>query len=141
MTYATQADMIARFGEDDLIRLTDRDDPPLEAVDATVLAAAQADAAATIDSFVASRYTLPLSPAPRVLAGIECDLAWFNLQRGRVTEDAQKRKDDALRFLRDVSAGKASLGPDASNALPAEAGGVLVTSTDPVFSPETLSDY
>lgn len=141
MTYATQADMIARFGEEDLIRLTDRDDPPLEAVDATVLAAAQADAAATIDSFVASRYTLPLSPAPRVLAGIECDLAWFNLQRGRVTEDAQKRKDDALRFLRDVSAGKASLGPDASNALPAEAGGVLVTSTDPVFSPETLSDY
>lgn len=141
MTYATQADMIARFGEEDLIRLTDRADPPLEAIDATVLAAAQADAAATIDSFVASRYTLPLSPAPRVLSGVECDLTWFNLQRGRVTEDTQKRYDNAMRYLAKVSDGKVSLGPDASNALPAEAGGVLVTSTDPVFSPETLSDY
>lgn len=141
MTYATQADMTARFGSEDLIRLTDRADPPLDVVDAVVLAAAQADAAATIDSFVVVRYTLPLSPIPLMLKNIECDLAWFNLMRGRPTDDAQKRKDDAMRQLRDISAGKASLGVDAVGAAPTESGGVSFTSGAPVFTPETLSDY
>ena len=90
MTYATQADLVTRFGEEDLIRLTDRADPPLDAIDSAVVAAALADAEAVIDGYVATRYTLPLATTPLLLRQIECDLAWFILQRGNPTEDAQK---------------------------------------------------
>ena len=143
MPYATQADVIARLsgGEEDLIRLTDRADPPLEAVDATVLASAQVDATATINSFVSVRHTLPLTPVPTTLVGIESDLIIFNLMRARPSDDVRKARDDALRFLRDVASGKASLGVDATNTAPAESGGVFVTAGTPVFTASSLGDY
>ena len=143
MSYATQADVIARLsgGEEDLIRLTDRADPPLEMVDVAVLASAQVDATATINSFVSVKYSLPLTPVPATLVGVECDLIIFNLMRGRPSEAVQKARDDAMRYLRDVSAGKASIGVDAGNTAPAESGGVFVHSGTPVFTPETLGDY
>ena len=143
MPYATQFDVINRLpgGQEDLIRLTDRADPPLEAVDTTVFASAQVDATATINSFVAIKHTLPLTPVPTTLVGIESDLIIFNLMRGRPSEAVQKARDDALRFLRDVAAGKASLGVDAANTAPAQSGGVFVHAGSPVFTPETLGDY
>lgn len=141
MTYATQADLVTRFGEEDLIRLTDRADPPLDAIDSAVVAAALADAEAVIDGYVATRYTLPLATTPLLLRQIECDLAWFILQRGNPTEDAQKRQQAAIAMLRDVSKGALSLGPDAANAVPTDAGGVQVSAGDAVFTPSTLADY
>ena len=141
MSYATQAQMIARFGEEDLIRLTDRADPPLDVIDSNVLSAAQADAKAIIDSYVATRYTIPLVATPLLLTQIECDLAWFILQRGRPTDDATARNKTALSMLRDISMGKVSLGPDALNTIPADAGGVLIAAAAPVFTPELLRDY
>ena len=141
MTYATRQDMIDRFGEGDLARLTDRADPPLEAIDDTVLNAALADAKAQIDAYVAARYALPLPTVPTVLKGYECDLAWFILQRQHPTDEATARHKAAMSFLRDVSTGRVSLGPDATNTLQAETGGVFITADAPVFSPSTLSDY
>ena len=143
MPYATQADVIARLsgGEEDLIRLTDRADPPLDVVDAAVFASAQVDATATINSFVMVKHTLPLTPVPTTLVGIECDLIIFNLMRARPSDDVRKARDDALRFLRDVASGKASLGVDATNTAPAESGGVFVTAGTPVFTAESLGDY
>lgn len=141
MSYATDADMVARFGAEDLIRLTDRRDPPLNMIDGEVLAAALADAAATIDAYLVQRYTLPLGSAPLLLRQLACDLAWFNLQRGAPTEDARRRHDDAIDHLRDIGRGLAGLGPDAANAVPSSRGGVSVSATPAVFTPATLADY
>ena len=141
MSYATQAQMIARFGEEDLIRLTDRADPPLDAIDSSVLSAAQADAKAIIDSYVATRYTIPLAATPLLLTQIECDMAWYILQRSRPTDDATSRNTAALATLLLLSNGKVSLGPDATNTIPGDAGGVLIAAADAVFTPVTLRDY
>lgn len=141
MSYATQADMVDRFGEEDLIRLTDRADPPLNVIYAPTLNARLADAQAVIESYVATKYTLPLAATPLLLRQLECDLAWYLLQGGNPSEDAKKRNDDAMRVLRDIAGGKVSLGPDSSSAVPAVAGGVLIDAAPAVFTPSTLSDY
>lgn len=141
MSYATQQDMVDRFGESDLIKLTDRADPPLDAIDAAVLNARLADAQGVIDSYVATRYTLPLTATPLLLRQIECDLAWYLLQGGNPSQDAKDRNDAAMRILRDVSAGKVSLGPDSSNTVAVPGDGVTYTSAPAVFTPDTLSDY
>ena len=55
MRYATQKDMIDRFGEEDLITLTDRADrakPPTGKIDAKVLNKALSDAADLIDGYL-----------------------------------------------------------------------------------------
>ena len=62
MAYCTQQDMIDRFGSEDLIQLTDRN--ALGVIDATVLSAAIDDATDTMDTYIATRYTLPLAVVP-----------------------------------------------------------------------------
>lgn len=141
MTYATQQDMTDRFGESDLVRLTDRAEPPLDAVDATVLLRAQEDAKAMIDSYLTARYTLPLSPVPLVLKRCECDLAYVQLLGARVGDEWAKRQAYWLGWLKDVSKGTAQLGVDASNNAPATEVGVYVDADAPVFSRDTLADY
>lgn len=143
MSYATQADVIARLsgGEEDLIRLTDRANPPLDMVDTAVLASADVDATATINSFISLKYPLPLASVPTTLVGWACDLIIFNLMRNRPTDDVRKARDEAMRCLREVRDGKASLGVDGTNTAPAESGGVFVHTGTPVFTAETLGDY
>ncbi|MBP6543227.1 MAG: DUF1320 family protein, partial [Piscinibacter sp.] len=53
MTYATQADMVARFGETEIVQLTDRVNMPPVAVDAAVLGLALESADAEIDGSLA----------------------------------------------------------------------------------------
>lgn len=141
MTYATSQDMVDRFGESDLVRLTDRADPPLDAVDATVLLRAQEDAKAIIDTYLTARYTLPLSPVPLVLKRCECDLAYVALLGARVGDEWAKKQSGWMSWLKDVSKGTASLGVDATGTEPATGGGVFVDSEPPVFNRDTLADY
>lgn len=65
MNYATVQDLIDRFGETELIQLTD---PDLQAVQQGKVEIALADAQAYVDSFVGRVYSLPLTgcvkPAP-----------------------------------------------------------------------------
>ncbi|OGB19446.1 MAG: hypothetical protein A2W72_17935 [Burkholderiales bacterium RIFCSPLOWO2_12_67_14] len=67
MNYATPQDLIDRFGERELIELTD---PDLVAVQSEKVERAIADAQAYADSFIGRVYTLPLTgcvkPAPVV---------------------------------------------------------------------------
>jgi phage gp36-like protein len=111
VSYASQQDLVDRFGEQELIQLTDRGDPPAGAVDATAVAHALADADAEIDSYL-GRYTLPLTVVPAALERIACDIARYRLYEDRATEQVRARYDDALRFLRAVGEGKLTLGPD-----------------------------
>ncbi len=67
MNYATAQDLIDRFGEAELIQLTD---PDQQEVQAAKVELALADAQAFMDSFVGRAYSLPLTgcvkPAPVV---------------------------------------------------------------------------
>lgn len=158
MTYATAADLLTRFSEEEIAQRSDRNMPRL--VDAALLVAvvaggsltawtaaeqaaataalgvitgALADADSTIDGYLASRYTVPLvTPAPAVVR-TACDLARYYLYDDQVTETVQKRYDAAVAWLRDVSTGKVSLGADSNQQAPASGGTVEMTTAPSVW--------
>jgi len=141
MPYATKANMIARFGEDEVIALTDRSD--IGAVDDTVLAGALAEADAEIEPYLASRYSLPLTNVPKVLAGFACDIARYRLCGAGVTEtdEVRNRYKDAIRFLENVMNGKIALGLDAVGVAPAAPATVQVSAPARVFDSDALDGY
>ncbi len=112
MTYATQQDLVDRFGEAELIQLTDRADPRTGQIDTAVVARALADADATINSYVKSRYSLPLAAVPQVLVRIAADLARFALYDDHAPDHVAGRQRDAIQYLRGVADGRATLGDD-----------------------------
>jgi phage gp36-like protein len=129
MPYATQADLVTRFGSTELAQLTDR--VAGTTIDASVVATALADADALIDGYLAQRYALPVSPVPPLLLRVAADVTRFLLHGNAATDAVRGAYDDALRVLRDLSAGKATL-PGAAvapaGANPGAAGGQVVFS-------------
>lgn len=117
MTYATQADMLAHFGEPELIQLTDRFDAPLGLVDPDVLGQALARADGEIDSYIATRHALPLATVPARLVDVACDIARYHLYTAAAPELIAQRYHDAIAWLRLVARGEVSLGlPELSGA-------------------------
>lgn len=132
MTYASQQNMIDRFGEDELIQLTDRDS--LGAIDAAVVARALADADAEINGYLSTRYTLPLSPVPAVLEKLACDIARYQLFENKAVDTVKERYENSIRFLKDVVSGKVTLGVDGNGEQAATISNtVQISSTTPVF--------
>lgn len=107
--YATSAQMQARFGEAELISLTDRDGSAGTIV-ASVLDVALHDATARINGYLAGRYTLPLAAVPEMIERLCCDIARYGLYDKGANEQVSKRFDDAVRFLEKVAAGTITLG-------------------------------
>lgn len=132
MTYATQQNLIDRFGEQELIQLTDREN--LGAINTTVIDRALGDADAQINGYLGVRYTLPLTaPIPTDLERLACDIARYALYDDRVTEQVAQRYKDAVALLRDVSAGRAQLGIDDTSNKPASNNAAQMTSAESVF--------
>lgn len=147
MPYATQQDMEYRFGAAELAQLTDRQNGTT--IDATVLGKALADADDLINSYLATRYSLPLASVPKVIVRAACDIARYFLYEDRVTDQVRARYDDTVRFLRSIADGAVSLGLDAAQSVPASAGGPMYDARDRVFTlgstsqgiEGTLDDY
>ena len=132
MTYATQQDLIDRFGEEELVQLTARAGG--STIDATVVAKALADADAEIDSYLAARYTLPLVTVPEVVARLAADMARFYIYDDRATEQVSKRYDNAVKLLKSIASGAVTLGVDSQNAQPVTEGGAQIDANDRVFT-------
>ncbi len=124
MTYASAQDLITRFGETELMQLTD---PDLQAVQLSKLELALADAQAYVDSFVGRVYALPLAgcvkPAPVLgdplatavvappqLVRIAADVARYYLHKDFAPEnEVYLRYKAAERELQAIADGKATL--------------------------------
>ena len=131
MTYASKQNLIDRYGSDELLQLTDRANTG--SIDDTVITRALADADAEINGYIATRYTLPLSPVPPELERLACDIARYRLYDRSVTKLVEQRYKDAIRVLQDVSAGKAGLGVGTTNQEPTTHDAAQISSTTPVF--------
>ena len=105
MVYATKQQMIDHYGEDDMVDVTDRATPPTGEINDDVLDQALANASAVIDSHVGRRYNLPLSPVPALLVPVCMKIAFYNLHRGRYTDEVRKEYEDALSILNKISSG------------------------------------
>ncbi len=118
MPYCTQADILTRIGAEELVALADLDDDGT--ADAATVAEAIADADGHLNSYLETKFTVPIAPVPDVLVKRSTSLAIYFLQlrRNSVTEDMQKEYDRISDWLKDILSGKASLG--VSVAKPAE---------------------
>lgn len=141
MTYATQSDMIARFGEFEVIQLTDR--AALGVVDAAVLLTALEEADAEINPYLQSRYAVPMVDVPRIIVGYACDIARYRLcgATATVTEDTRSRYKDAVRFLENAAAGKVLLGVSLINTPAVAINPVEVSGSGRTFNRASLADY
>ncbi|WP_419534736.1 gp436 family protein [Endozoicomonas sp.] len=136
MKYCDSAAMIARFGGDELIRLTDPGDG---AMDAAAIDAALTDASDEIDSYLAVRYTLPLSVIPEIVVRLCADIARYRLYDSRMLDEVEKRYDDSIKLLKDIVRGSAVL------PLPTTTASTEVSTTrsreDRLFTRDTLEDF
>ena len=111
MMYCSRSDLIAAFGEEELIQLTDREH--VSSVNDDILDKAIRAAQAEIDIWLAGSYKLPLPAVPEVLTRMACDITRYILS-GDIDEDhpIARRHRDQLIKLKAISRGQASLGLD-----------------------------
>lgn len=133
MTYATLQDLIDRYGEDELIQLSDRAEPPAGAIDPAIVSKALTDATELVDGYVAGRYRVPLSPVPGMIQRLVCDIARFFLHDDRSTEAVKDAYQAALKALRDISAGVITLQAAGIQAASGETSSVVMTAPGRVF--------
>lgn len=141
MPYAIQADMVNRFGETEVIQLTDRAN--IGEIDAVVLANSLASAEQEINAYLDGRYTVPLVTVPLIVRDFTCDISRYRLCSAEVveTDEIRNRYKDAIKFFENVAKGVISLGLNSANLPQTPSAGVMVKSNDRVFSASTLSDY
>lgn len=106
MTYATQQDLIDRFGEDELRQVADVDGSG--DIDPVIVARALADADAEVDAALFGRYQLPLASVPQLLTRLACDLARESLFTDAPTEVVTERAKVARGLLAKIASGAMS---------------------------------
>ena len=100
--YATEADLVARFGEE-------IGSLKLMVSSPTFVDDAIQDAVEEINGHIGGRYPLPLPNVPSNLKRMACDIARYRLYFERPTEEVRKRYEDAIAFLKRVADNKAHL--------------------------------
>jgi phage gp36-like protein len=145
VTYCTKQDLIDRFGERELIQLTDRTNTPVSTVDDVVVNRALGDATSLIDGYVGKVYTLPLATVPDILAKLSADVARFYLHGKGVDKDHPVRVayNDAVAYLVNVAKGLVQLVDIGSGETPPAAGGgqVQVIAPAKTFSRDSLKGF
>lgn len=138
MTYALQADLVTAFGEDELVQLTDRADPPAGTLDAAIVTRALEAADGEIDSYLATRYSLPLASVPVILRDCAADIARYRLHDRGVPDRVKDAYEKRIAWLRDVAANRASIGLAPESLTPSSAGIPEMTSGGRVFARESF---
>ena len=68
-----------------------------------------ASACAVADGYIAARYSTPVASVGSALKSAVLDIARYSLWDNQAPDEVRTRFEDALRWLRDVSSGKAVL--------------------------------
>ncbi|MES9873152.1 MAG: phage protein Gp36 family protein [Candidatus Sedimenticola sp. 6PFRAG7] len=132
MSYCSQQDLVERYGETELVQLTDKTGSG--EIDAQIVANAIADADSEIDDRLGSRYKTPIRPVTRSLVRVACDIARYYLYDDHATEHVAERYKNAVKFLDGVASGKISIGIDAAGARPESNNSAQMVSGGNVFN-------
>lgn len=144
MSYSTKEEVREMLKDDALNAIigdTFIEDPEeREAKVAPIIESAIEDADAEIDGYLAKRYAVPISPAPRVLNKFSKDIAIYNLysrlgiDEGTEEKNYLNRYNAAVKFLALVAEGKVSIGAETEDPASAAATGFSVKSNPRIFS-------
>lgn len=107
--YATVEDLVAAFGQDEVIALTNRDGT--DTVGADVALEALARASSEADSYLSVRYPVPVLTVDPALKDAVCQIARYRLTGAEVseTDPIQARYDRAIKWLERIAKGEANL--------------------------------
>lgn len=141
MTYASQPDLVDRFGESMLIDLSDRGEPATGAIDAGVITRALEDTDAAINGFLAGRYRLPLQSTPTLLRDLAMSIAIYKLHRDSASDKIRQDYMDALKQLALISSGTVRL--DVAGVEPATSGvnGVQTSDRPRDMTPDNMKGF
>lgn len=143
--YATVTDMIARFGETQIIRLSRPEDRTAEAVDEEKVNTAIRDASALIDGYIRGRYFAPIATPPAEIVRATCILARYDLAQGEQTdpsEEMSKARKDIISWLENIAKELVNLDvPAAAPAGPAVNSGPRMSDRPRIFSDDSLRGF
>lgn len=128
MPYCTVQDLIAKYGEDAIVRLSDRTNKPPTTIDQTIVNEAIADADAEINMYLQTRYKLPLAETPRPILRASVILAYANLNPKQPKEAPELVQADKQRALLDkLAKGTVTLGLNSDDKEPELANTVQIS--------------
>ena len=145
MAYITTGDMVKAFGKEEIVALTNIDDPDAVEINVDILNVAIDDASASIDAYLQGRYTVPVVPTPSVIKRMACDFARGLLDQNNPREEVIRRWEQAIAMLKDLAKGTASL-PILDNSGVATGGDPQYSLPDfisapPVFTRDSLEGF
>jgi len=108
--YATLQDLIDRFGEREILLLTDRENTGQ--IMAGLVDRALSDGSAAIDGYLGGRYKLPLESVPVRLVRVCCDITRYYLYDDHPPEAVTQLYRDSMDWLRALAKGDVGLGLD-----------------------------
>ena len=141
MTYATKQNLIDRYTEAELAKLTDELNGTV--IDDTTVSRALGDADTEIDGYAGALYAVPLDPVPGLIQNIACRLARYFLYTGHRPDHVRQDFDDAIATLKRIAKGEVVLpGAAAAESGQAAPGGAPTYEVDePVFTNSALGDF
>jgi len=140
MAYCNQDDILKLIPRDELAELTtETGDEP----DPEVVSEAIAKAEAEIDSYLGTRYAVPLSPVPAIVKSLAADLALYHLYSRRSVAPPVRRQKyvDAVAFLKEVAAGRALIEGAGGEPPAARREVAEVESATRIFTRDTQGDW
>lgn len=111
-SYATIEAMITRFGNEDLVEVTDTETPYTGEINLTKLQAAINAANAEVDAYLSKQLHVPTVLSSPFVQMMACDIARYHVTLGnsRVSERDEKRYALAVANLKQVNEGKIGIG-------------------------------
>jgi len=133
--YATRAQFETAFDRQELLELCPNG---AGGVDDEKITAALTRASRLSDTYLSVRTSVPILSPSEELIGSVLDLARYFLYDNSATEEVVRRHDLAMRWFRDIAAGRAVLYSTAEDS-ESPANAVVVNSPSPIFT-ESLID-
>jgi phage gp36-like protein len=112
MAYVTVDDLVRRFGEVEIIRLSTPADQDVDGIVLPVIEQAAEGASAVMDSYIRKRYRTPLDVPPPEVVQKCCDIVRFELATGdgkTCSDEIRARQKDAMGWLLEIARGNVLL--------------------------------
>lgn len=148
MSYSTRTEVLEMLKDDALNALigdTYIEDPGEREVRiGPIVDAAIEDADGEIDGYLSKRYSVPFSPAPKIINKFSKDISIYNLfSRIGIDESSEQknylnRYNAAIKFLTLVAEGKVNIGAPASDPILAAATGFDVKANPRIFTRQKM---
>ncbi|MDA8049967.1 MAG: DUF1320 domain-containing protein [Rhodospirillales bacterium] len=140
MLYASVDDMIARFGQAEIIRLSTADGAEMVAVVPDPIVRALGESSALIDTYLRRRYRVPLDVAPHEVRRACQIMAYYDLSSGaqkQPSAQAAADRKEVLGWLAEIAAGTVLL--DLEEVTVGDESYAATSSRDTIFQPTTLA--